>query len=70
MSVHTSLRIPSQHLARIDQLAAQHGLNRTEYMIQAALGELTDHNRYQAIEQRLNALEQWKQSVIDSQGNW
>jgi hypothetical protein len=75
MSVHISLRIPAPELEQIDNLAREHDMNRTEYLTRAALGQLTNQrteltNRVTDTEQRLDKLETWKQSVIDSQGNW
>jgi uncharacterized protein (DUF1778 family) len=60
---HLSLRIPANSLDRIDQLAAHHRLNRTDYLIRAALGELDDpielEARFDSIEGRLARIEQF-----------
>jgi hypothetical protein len=56
-----SLRISDADLQLIDQLAAEHGLDRTAYMVRASTGELHDpvdlDGRLQAIENRLGRVE-------------
>lgn len=58
-----ALRIPSEQLEAIDKRARQAQLTRTEYMVRAALGEITDprdaDTRLEDIDQRLQRLERW-----------
>jgi uncharacterized protein (DUF1778 family) len=59
---HMALRIPEADLAIIDQLANQHRMTRTDYMIRASTGELADPTDRQAehdrLEERVERLEQ------------
>lgn len=58
-TVQRSIRFPVEDLEQIDQLAKQYGLNRTEFLIGAALGRLPPHmNRMDELEQRLQRLEE------------
>jgi uncharacterized protein (DUF1778 family) len=56
--LRVSLRVPDNDLAAIDQLARQHRMNRTEYMIRTAKGELQDpldlEARFDQIQKRLD----------------
>jgi uncharacterized protein (DUF1778 family) len=59
-----ALRIPEDKLAAIDARAQRAGLNRTEYMVRAALGEITNPtdaaSRLDSIEERVAQLERWQ----------
>jgi uncharacterized protein (DUF1778 family) len=60
-----ALRIPAETLKAIDARAKRSGFSRTEYMIRAALGEITDpqdaDRRLSSLEERVEALERWQQ---------
>lgn len=54
------LRLHPDDVERIDQLARQHKLSRTEYMLRASLhklGTIGLDDRVQALEQRVQTLE-------------
>jgi hypothetical protein len=44
---HISLRIADEDLSRIDELAEEHGLTRTDYMIRVCTGQLEDPYRFE-----------------------
>lgn len=57
---HLTLRVRPDDLAAINQLAAAHGLSRTEYAVRAMLGRLGSvglDQRVEDLEQRLERLE-------------
>jgi hypothetical protein len=60
-SHRVAIRVAVSDLERIDELAARHGLNSSQYLICAGLGELRDpaahEQRLEAIEERLERLE-------------
>lgn len=58
----TTFRASAEDLAEIDRLASVYGLNRTQYLIDAALGRLPElaeerERRLADLEKRLDALE-------------
>jgi uncharacterized protein (DUF1778 family) len=59
-----ALRIPTETLKAIDARAKRSGFSRTEYMIRASLGEITDprdaDSRLALLEERVEALERWQ----------
>lgn len=67
---HISLRITEEDLAKIDGLAQEHGLTRTDYIIRACTGDLEDPYRFEddliKIKARLLRLER----VTDTLDTW
>jgi uncharacterized protein (DUF1778 family) len=58
---HLALRIAGADLELIDQLAAKHGLTRTDYMVRASTGDLRDpidlEARFDELDERISRLE-------------
>lgn len=67
----TALRVPQDKLDRIDAIAHDLGMSRTQYMISAALQDLPGptsvDRRFSDLEERLARLET---QVFESRGNW
>ena len=63
MATHISLRLSDEMKAQIDKRAASSKLNRSEYMIRASLGEITNptdaDSRLEQHEERIQRLERW-----------
>jgi hypothetical protein len=54
---HIAIRVAPADLEQIDQLAIEHGLTRTGYLIRAAVGELQPPATPHELDVRLDVLE-------------